>query len=133
MSVHALFRYSMVGVKPTVLPPSRISHTATGLLKIRTTETKPNPNPNTNSNPNPNPTYPTNPTKPQVLTVYGAADPGRAGVTLSVLHNVYDSCELPEPVARRSRRCLASPSSLAPRPLSALEATDLTLPASSDG
>jgi len=60
-----------------VLPPSRIcSHTATGLLKIRTSETKPYPNPDTNHNLNPNPTYPTNPTKPKVVTVYGVADPG---------------------------------------------------------
>jgi len=34
-------------VKVTVLPLSWISHTATGLLKLHTTETKPNPNPNT--------------------------------------------------------------------------------------
>jgi len=45
-------------VKPTVLPPTRVSHTATGLLKLRTTEPKSNPNPN------PNPIYHTNPTKP---------------------------------------------------------------------
>jgi len=52
------------GKTDRLLPPSRISHTATGLLKIRTTENKPNPNPNINPNPNPNPTYPTNRTKP---------------------------------------------------------------------
>jgi len=56
--------YSPTLAKPTVLPPSRISHTATGLLKLHTTETKPNPNPNTNHNSNPNPAYPTNPIKP---------------------------------------------------------------------
>jgi len=45
-------------VKPTVLLPSWISHTTTGLLKICTTETKPtgSPNPNTHPNPNLNPT-----------------------------------------------------------------------------
>jgi len=38
-------------VKSTVLPSSRIGHTATGLLKITTTETKPNANPKTDPNP----------------------------------------------------------------------------------
>jgi len=42
----------------TVLPPSWISHTATGLINIHTTETKPFPNPNTDPNPNPYPTKP---------------------------------------------------------------------------
>jgi len=43
------------------------------LIHIRTTETKSNRNPNTNPNPNPNSTnpYPTGPTKPYRLTVYG--------------------------------------------------------------
>ena len=41
------------------------------VIKIRTTETKPNPSPNTNSSPKPNPNYPTNPTKPYNLTLYG--------------------------------------------------------------
>jgi len=52
-----------------MLPAFRISHTATGLLKIHTTESKPNHN----TNPNPNPT---NLTKPYVLRVYGVADQG---------------------------------------------------------
>jgi len=39
-------------VKTTVLPPSLISHTTVGLLKLRTTETKPNSNLTTNPNRN---------------------------------------------------------------------------------
>jgi len=54
--------------------------TATGPLKLYTTETKPNPNPNTDPNPNPKPT---NLTKPSFLTMYGVTDLGR--VTLSVV------------------------------------------------
>ena len=50
-----------------------------------------------------------------------------------LLTTVDSRCVLPVAVAARSsRRCLTSPSSLAPRPLSAFEVTDLTLAASSD-
>jgi len=38
-------RCTYSGAKPTVLPATWISHTATDLLKICTTENKPNPNP----------------------------------------------------------------------------------------
>jgi len=50
--------------------PSWISHTATDLLKLHTTETKPNRNPNTNLTPK------ANRTKLYLLTVHGVADPG---------------------------------------------------------
>ena len=64
-------------------------------LKIRTTETKPyrDPNTNTKSNPNSNPTYPTNPTKPWLLTVCGVADPEWDNTVIFTTH-YYDTCSV---------------------------------------